>query len=254
MNRRQLAFIVLLNGLVSLVIALAVVWVFEIRRPEAEEIALLYGTRPEAVLASTPAPAAAQPVSIADAVAQADAPGREPPAIATPALAQQQEVYVVRGGDSLVAIATRYNVSVDDIVRANNLANPDFVFSGQRLTIPGRLATGSGPTATPAVIEGVEIVGINGAGSLETESVQVVNDSERAFTLEGWQLARRDGPAYTFGNVPLFPGGSVRVHTRAGDNTSIDLDRGESEAQWQSEIEAQLLNERGAPVHTYTVP
>ena len=54
MNRRQLAFIVLVNGLVSLVIALGVVWVFEIRRPEAEQLALLNDQRPGAVLASTP--------------------------------------------------------------------------------------------------------------------------------------------------------------------------------------------------------
>ena len=70
MNRRQLAFIVLVNGLVSLVIALAVVWVFEIRRPEAQELAALYGARPEAVLASTPAAAAGAPAVAA--VAPAD--------------------------------------------------------------------------------------------------------------------------------------------------------------------------------------
>lgn len=254
MNRRQLAFIVLVNGLVSLVIALAVVWIFEIRRPEAAEIASLYGARPEAVLAPTPAPVPAQPVSIAGAVAQADAPGQEPPPIATESQDRQQEVYVVRGGDSLVAIAARYSVPVDDIVRANNLANPDFVFSGQRLIIPGRLATGGGPTATPATVEGVAIGAIDGAGSLETEAAQVVNDSDRAFSLQGWQLARQDGPVYTFGNVPLFPGGSVRIHTRAGEDTSIDLFWGQSEAQWQSGTVAQLLNERGTLVNTFTVP
>ncbi len=161
----------------------------------------------------------------------------------------------MRGGDSLVAIATRYNVTVDDIVRTNNLANPDFVFSGQRLIIPGGAgAGGAGPTATPAAIEGVTIASIAGAGSLEAEAVQVVNDSDRAFTLQGWQLERVDGPVYTFGNVPLFPGGSVRVHTRAGDDTSIDLYWGQNQAQWESGAVAQLLNERGASVHTLTAP
>jgi hypothetical protein len=87
-----------------------------------------------------------------------------------------------------------------------------------------------------------------------TEAVQVVNDSDQAFTLQGWRLERVDGPTYTFGNVPLFPGGSVRVHTRAGENTSIDLYWGQSEAQWQSGATAQLLNERGGLVHTFTAP
>ena len=141
----------------------------------------------------------------------------------------------MRSGDSLVAIAARFGISVDDIVRTNDLPNPDFVFSGQRLLIPTRRPAADGaPTATPDVIDGVEVAAIDGAGILDAESVQVVNDSDRAFSLQGWQLARDDGPAYTFGNVPLFPGGSVRVHTRAGDDTSIDLYWGQTQAQWQS--------------------
>ena len=68
----------------------------------------------------------------------------------------------------------------------------------------------------------------------------MVNDSDQAFTLQGWQLERVDGPAYTFGNVPLFPGGSVRVHTRAGDNTSIDLYWGQSGGA--------MAERRGGPV------
>ena len=39
MNRRQLAFVILLNALVSLVIAVLVVWVVELRRPDPEALA-----------------------------------------------------------------------------------------------------------------------------------------------------------------------------------------------------------------------
>jgi LysM repeat protein len=259
MNRRQLAFIVLVNGLVSLVIALAVVWIFEIRRPEAEELALLYGPRPEAILAATPAlvdPVAAPVAASAnDEAPVPEAPAPDAPAPPTPEAGEEQEIYVVRDGDSLVAIAARFNVSIDEIVQANSLSNPDFLFSGQRLIIPGNQRPDSqGPTATPAVIQGVEVASVDGAGILETEFALVVNDSDRAFSLQGWQLARDGGPAYVFGNVPLFPGGSVRVHTRAGSDTSIDLYWGQTEAQWQSGAVAQLLNERGALVHTFTVP
>lgn len=252
MNRRHLAFIVLINSLVSLVIALVVVWVFEIRRPEAEELAALYSARPQAVLAATPAPSEPE---IAPVSAQSEVPAPENPPEPTPVPAQQQEVYVVRDGDSLVAIAARYNVTVDQIVEFNNLANPDFVFSGQRLLIPinSQQAAG-GPTATPAVIQGVEIASIDDAGRIESESVLVVNDSDRTLTLQGWQLVREAGPAYSFGNVPLFPGGSIRIHTRTGEDTSIDLYWGQTEAQWTNGAVAQLLNERGALVHTYTVP
>jgi LysM repeat protein len=255
MNRRQLAFIVLVNSLISFVIALAVVWIFEIRRPEAEELAALYSGRPDVVLAATPAPA--EPSVATVAVGQESQPISQAQVDQAAATTQEaeSEVYVVRGGDSLVAIAARYGVSVDDIVRINNLTNPDFVFSGQRLIIPGGATiTNNDGTPTPTVIQGVEISAIEGTGMLENETVQVVNDSDQALTLQGWQLVRNDGPSYTFGNVPLFPGGSVRIHTRAGDDTSVDLYWGQAEAQWQSGAVAQLLDQRGTIIHTYTVP
>ncbi len=263
MNRRQLAFIVLLNGLVSLVLALGVVWVFEIRRPEAAGLAALTLPQAEAILAATAAPVlATDPAAAATAAtAGAAAPvAQEPevealPAQTTPAAGGEQEIYTVQAGDSLLGIATRYNITVDQIMQANGLTNPDFVFSGQRLVIPvpGNAAGGE-PTPTAVVIQGVEISAIEGGGDLNAESVLVVNDSDRAFTLQGWQLAREGGPAYTFGNTPLFPGGSVRIHTRAGDNTSIDLYWGQTEAVWQSGTVAQLLSAPGAVVHSLPAP
>jgi len=46
-------------------------------------------------------------------------------------------VYVVRRGDTLYSIARRYGTSVQAIVSANGLRNASFIYSGQRLTIPG---------------------------------------------------------------------------------------------------------------------
>lgn len=48
----------------------------------------------------------------------------------------QSEIYVVRPGDTLYGIALRHGVSAKDIQSANNLASENFIFSGQRLTIP----------------------------------------------------------------------------------------------------------------------
>jgi hypothetical protein len=259
MNRRQLAFIVLVNGLVSLVIALGVVWVFEIRRPDAAEIAALTLPRPEGILAATPPATVTGGAALAVQEPQGDPlpaeqqSAAEPVAAsATDAATDEQEVYTVQTGDSLLAIATRYNITVDQIMQANGLTNPDFVFSGQRLVIP--VSGGASPTPTPVVIEGVEIAAVDGGGDLDAESVLVVNDSDSAFSLQGWQLAREGGPAYTFGNVPLFPGGSVRVHTRAGSNTSVDVYWGQSEAVWQSGTVARLISAQGAVVHSLTAP
>lgn len=48
------------------------------------------------------------------------------------------EIYVVRSGDTLGAIASRYGVTVRAIMQANGLTNPDTLSLGQELIIPPR--------------------------------------------------------------------------------------------------------------------
>ncbi len=45
-------------------------------------------------------------------------------------------VHTVQSGETLMAIARQYGVTVDDIVQANNLPNPDTLSVGQELIIP----------------------------------------------------------------------------------------------------------------------
>jgi len=45
--------------------------------------------------------------------------------------------YVVRWGDTLWGIALRFGTTVEAIVRANNIADPDYILAGQTLIIPG---------------------------------------------------------------------------------------------------------------------
>ncbi len=59
--------------------------------------------------------------------------------------------YQVRAGDTLLGIAVRFQVSMWDIVVANNIANPSLIYAGQTLVIPGGGGTpsaGSTPTST----------------------------------------------------------------------------------------------------------
>jgi LysM repeat protein len=46
------------------------------------------------------------------------------------------QVYTVQSGDSLSAIAARFGVSLDSLVKANGIANPNTLQVGQRLNIP----------------------------------------------------------------------------------------------------------------------
>ncbi len=55
--------------------------------------------------------------------------------------------YIVRSGDTLAAIAARYGTTVSALVRANGLANGNWIYAGQRLTITG---TGGGSGGSSA--------------------------------------------------------------------------------------------------------
>ena len=57
------------------------------------------------------------------------------------------KVYVVKSGDSLSRIAARCKVSKKDIIKLNNITNPDKIKVGQKLTLPGSAEVGA---AAPA--------------------------------------------------------------------------------------------------------
>jgi murein DD-endopeptidase MepM/ murein hydrolase activator NlpD len=46
-------------------------------------------------------------------------------------------VYIVQPDDTLYSIAVRFNVSITDLMSANNIANPNLLSVGQQLVIPG---------------------------------------------------------------------------------------------------------------------
>jgi murein DD-endopeptidase MepM/ murein hydrolase activator NlpD len=45
--------------------------------------------------------------------------------------------YTIQSGDTLNVIAVKFGVSVDDIIAANNIANPNILSAGQQIVIPG---------------------------------------------------------------------------------------------------------------------
>jgi len=56
-------------------------------------------------------------------------------------------IYVVQRGDTLARIAARYGVSASALAAANGIRNPNLIYTGQRLVIPGRTAA---PAPQPA--------------------------------------------------------------------------------------------------------
>ena len=44
-------------------------------------------------------------------------------------------VYTIKRGDTLTAIANRFGISIESIVRLNNIKNPNLIYAGERLRI-----------------------------------------------------------------------------------------------------------------------
>lgn len=265
MNRRQLIFIVILNALISLVVALAVAWAIEARRPDAEELAILQTPNTQVLTLPTPAidtsnnsnpPAGEAAPTAVNEVAE---PTAAPTATLDPA---NQQIYTIQSGDSLSAVAGRFGTTVDAIMKANELTDPNVIFVGQRLIIPvGNSGNSAAPAenapATTAPLtngEGLVIRIVDGAGALVTEAVQLVNDSNAVVSLNGWRLERENGPAYTFGDQSIFPGGNLWLHSGNGTDTTVALYWNQSEPIWQSGAVVRLVNAEGAVMNSYTVP
>lgn len=75
-------------------------------------------------------------------------------ALVIPAQAYAAQTHVVRPGENLSRIAQRYGTTVQAIMNANGLHNPNYIWVGQRLTIPGGSSGGSGGSSVHVVRRG----------------------------------------------------------------------------------------------------
>jgi LysM repeat protein len=72
--------------------------------------------------------------------------------VATVAAAADPLVHIVAKGETLYAIARKYDITVDSLAKANTISDPSKLFVGMKLTIParsGEAPVGTGPTVYP---------------------------------------------------------------------------------------------------------
>lgn len=62
-----------------------------------------------------------------------------------PTLRTQADQYVVQAGDTLAKIAQHFNLTVDDLAHANDIANPNLLGVGQLLIVPVATPSADGP-------------------------------------------------------------------------------------------------------------
>jgi LysM repeat protein len=260
MTRKQMVFIIAVNAVISTLISVAV--------------ALLV-IQPRWI-----APTATQlPAETATQVA------------AEPTATPESITHVVQSGDTISGLAFKYDVPEADIIAANQLQNPNFLQVGVELIIPVGGFTPAAPTLTPvptatetplpfepppaetatAAADAsatasapvsplpstgelqVEITEVIGAGEVDQEQVVLKNIGGRA-DMQGWTLADADGNTYSFLNVSLWPGGSVTVHTRIGqDDPPTDFFWNKLVSVWSPGETVTLKDADGNVVATYTV-
>jgi LysM repeat protein len=251
------------NAVLSLIISLGVVVAWDALKQPSQDT-------PTAVVETT---LTATPTAAAPAVTSTPGPG-------------EPVTYRVQPGDTLLTIANQFGVTVEEIMAANGLENPNFIQAGQELIIPvGGLPTAA-PTATatvgatrqvappdtatppatptvtptplpvtpPATEPEVSIREIVDAGNLEEEAVFIFNGG-RSVLMEGWTLSDAQDNTYTFPNLFLGTGGSVRVHTGAGLNSATDLFWNLDAPVWGEPGEvATLRDESGLAIDTLELP
>jgi LysM repeat protein len=191
----------------------------------------------------------------------------------TPEAPGEQE-YRVQPGDTLGAIAVRFEIDLEVLMEANGITDPDRLEVGQMLVIPTPeqeqvtepAATPETPdptdtpepaTNTPPPVTGdpqVMIESVVGAGELESERVLLKRTGAGELSLTGWKLVEGGGAVYTFPQLVLFEGGAVNLYTRSGQNTVVDLYWGLGVAIWESGETVQLMDDTGNVHSTYQVP
>ena len=210
-----------------------------------------------------PTPPKLTPTATMDIAEEIDS--MRPTATATLPPSPTPNVYIIKPGDTLFAIAIEYEIPVDVLMAANGLSNADELSIDQVLIIPSdewvaayrekRVGARSDGTATPTVIVDppeVRIIGVEGAGTLEEEAIRILNSGGVAY-MSGWRLDDGDGHIYIFPTFTLHSG-AFNLNIGPGNDSPIDLYWGLEEPILSPGKILKLLDTSGEVQSTFEIP
>ncbi len=187
------------------------------------------------------------------------------PATPEPTQPAGPTVHIVQSGDSMGGISVEYDVSIDEILTANGLDDPNTIFVGQELIIPSGEeivtvdpANPPTPTAIPTLQVGTslfKITAVNNAGDVATEQVVIANVGSEAVDLTNWSISDDLGDTYTFPYLLLFGGGAaVTLHSTTGLDAGLTFYWDRDVPAWESGNVLILRNPEGEISAEFTVP
>ena len=111
------------------------------------------------------------------------------------------------------------------------------------------------PTSTPPPFDEINVVvsEVIGSGDLLRETLVILNKGAGT-SLRDWKLEGSSLGVFIFPDIFLFSGGSIRVHTAAGENSPSDLYLNQGEAAWPSGTTIILSDANNSEISRFSVP
>ena len=120
--------------------------------------------------------------------------------------------HTVRAGETLSSIAGRFGTSVAAIARANRIADPNLIFAGQHLRIPGGSGGGSAKVSGSADLPAPAPVGATLERQAASHGVETALVKAVAWQESGWRQSARSSVG-AIGVMQVMPGTADYVNS-----------------------------------------
>lgn len=100
----------------------------------------------------------------------------------------------------------------------------------------------------------LNIEGVFGAGDLNVEYILIRNQSDASINLNGWSISSDSGKSLELPKLILNKNGAVRLYSKHGTNSVIELYWNSDLALWKSGDEIFLIDASGQKQASWQVP
>lgn len=181
-------------------------------------------------------------------------PSVTPPEAQTVA-ASSSVLHVVQRGETLFRIATQYGLTVNELARANSIADPTLIYAGQQIVIPNVEAPQAAALDLPAPLTGLDVMPQT---LVEGQTVRFRLTTSRPATITGSFLGRtlhdgaeQDNTVHTIlQGIPIFTEAGVyplmlTITDRAGQQTPFSMNLQVISGRYGSEYITLLADRSG---------